>query len=168
MSNVAPMMYNILSFVNFDGIKGESQTDKYIGWIGVQYISRAIVNPANSSTDVGSWGSGKGVLSHFMLHLNYDKAITALEKYAVTGKHIQKTEIHSLRFVGDSAPSLWTKYILTNTYISEIGSGQPSDNIMTVGLRTKKIQFSYTPTDYEGKKQAEVSWTWDLEKNTAE
>ncbi|PHM72495.1 Hcp family type VI secretion system effector [Xenorhabdus kozodoii] len=160
--------YTNFSYVQFDGIEGETKTKGYEKWIGVQFISRAIINPVSGSTDIGSWGSGKGVLSHFMLHINYDKAISALEKYAVTGKHIKTTKIHTLRFTGDNEPKLWTKYELTNTYISEIGSGQPSDNIITVGLKMQKIQFNYTPADYEGQKQAEVSWTWDLEQNVVE
>ncbi|CDH23237.1 type VI secretion system tube protein Hcp [Xenorhabdus bovienii] len=161
-------MYNTHSFVQFEGIEGESQTKGYEKWIGVQFISRAIINPANGSTDTGSWGSGKGVLIHFMLHINYDKAISALEKYAVTGKHIKTTKIHILRFIGNNEPAIWAKYELTDTYISEIGSGQPSDNVITVGLKMKKFQFNYTPADYDGKKQAETTWTWDLEKNVIE
>ncbi|MDC9590237.1 type VI secretion system tube protein Hcp [Xenorhabdus sp. XENO-10] len=161
-------MNNTHSFVKFDGITGEAEAENYKGWIGVQFISRAIVNPSLNMADVGSWGTGKGFLSHFMLHINYDKAITALEKYAASGKHIPKTEIHTLRTVGEKEPTLWTKYTLTDTYITEINSGQPADNVITVGLVMKKIQFHYKPSDYKGTAQAEVTWGWDISKQKVE
>ncbi|CDH33331.1 type VI secretion system tube protein Hcp [Xenorhabdus bovienii] len=157
------------NFAKFEGIEGEAKTEKYENWISVIHVDCSISNPSNGSIgDTGSLGTGKGILNHFVVHINFDKAICALQKYVITGKHIGKTEIHMLRFIGDDKPSVWCKYTLTNTYIYEVTNGNPSDNFIMINLRMKKLQIDFTPADNKGAALATSSLTWNLEKNILE
>ncbi|AOM40269.1 type VI secretion system tube protein Hcp [Xenorhabdus hominickii] len=156
-------MSEMYTFVKFDDIEGESKTKGYEGWIGVLYLSRIITNVPLISQETGSWSGGKGQISDFTLHLNYDKSITAIEQYCLKGKHIPKTEIHMLHTTGNDVPTLWSKYVLTNTFITAVNSGSPSDSVIQVIIKPQKIDFSYSPVDYTGKPAASVTWIWDAQ-----
>ncbi|MDC9592073.1 Hcp family type VI secretion system effector [Xenorhabdus sp. IM139775] len=161
-------MYENNAFVKFDGITGESKAKGHEDWVGLQFFSFGIINSTATDLNVQSFGSGKGILRQLALNINYDKALVTLQQYAILGKHIATIEIDMLHAVGDKDPKIWAKYTLTNTYITEISNGQPSDNSAVLAVRPQKIKAGYTPADYTGKPQAEVTWTWDLQLQTIE
>ncbi len=157
-----------MAFIQFTNVTGEADLENYNGWIGLQYLSYAIVNNSLNSPDSGSWGSGRGELAFFKMNINYDKSICALQKYAIEGTHIEKITIHLLRTIGDKKPSVWEKYILSEAYIYEFLGGQASDNTLGLSLKMREMEHSYTPVDYKGSAQAETHVKWDLVKYTVE
>ncbi|MDX7985951.1 type VI secretion system tube protein Hcp [Xenorhabdus sp. 12] len=149
-------------FVQFKDIKGEVKVGEHTDWIALEYTTIKIVNTSNSSTDVGSWGSGKAYLEPIPLLLSYDKAITTLQKFAANGTHIESANIHLLRNLGGTKAVKWIQYELSDVFIVEAQCGSPKEPT-SIRVMCKKIKCTFTPADYKGKSQGDITWTWDLE-----
>jgi len=136
------------SFLQIDGIKGESQEDKHADWIEVIAFNHQ-VKQKTSSTRSSSGGATTGVSEHGDIFITkfIDISTPKLYEACSTGKHFSKAAIEFLRQSGDSK----VKYLeikLEEVIISSITSDghKSGDELQTeiLGLNYGKIEWVYT------------------------
>lgn len=139
-------MSNVNSFMQVDGIKGESTEDQHKDWIEVLSFSHGISQPT-SATRSSSGGGTVGASEHgdFTITKYVDIASPKLAEAVSTGKAIKKVTIDMMRQSGDSK----VKYMAINLEEVVISSVHAASNgadlhTETVGLNYAKIDWTYT------------------------
>lgn len=136
------------SFLQIEGIDGESQEDKHDKWIEVVAFNHQ-VKQKTSSTRSSSGGATTGVSEHGDIFITkfVDLATPKLFEACSTGKHFPKATIDFLRQSGD-AKVLYLQIKLEEVLISTITSDghRNGDELQTetLGLNYGKIEWVYT------------------------
>ena len=135
------------SFLQIDGIPGESTDDKHKDWIEILSFSHGITQPASATK-----GSAGGATTSRSEHGDYgitkyvDKASPKLAEACANGKHISKVKIEMCRAGGTQLPYLVVN--LEEVIISSVhANGATTGNDFpteSVTLNYGKIDWTYT------------------------
>ena len=138
------------SFLNIDGIQGESQDDKHKDWIEILSFSHAITQPASATK-----GSAGGATTSRSEHADYsvtkyiDKASPKLHEACSTGKHFSKVKIEMCRAGGTQLP-----YLVVNMEEVIISSVSAAGAAGSNEFPTESVSFNY----------AKIDWTYTQQK----
>ena len=155
------------TFIQIEGIPGESTDDKHKNWIEVLSYSHGVTQMSTGSRSTGGAATG-GRCDHqdFSFVKGLDKATPELNLHCCNGKHIKKITLEQCRATGDKQP--YMKYVLEDVIISSVSIGGGGGGIPTesITMNYGKINWVYTETDHKtGKKKGEVKKWWDLVAN---
>jgi type VI secretion system secreted protein Hcp len=156
-----------IGYVQFDGIKGESQDSKHKDWVKVLAISERIERPVGGTA--GSLRSHeRATVGDVVIIKEVDKSSPPLYEHACDGKHIPKVVIELTTSVGAGHDATFFKYTLENVIVSKVA--MKTDTGLTrateeVSLNFQKIKWEYTPYDKAGKAQGNVPAGWDVMEN---
>ena len=163
------------SFLQIDGVKGESTDSGHKDWIEILSYSHAITQPASATA--GSAGGGTiGRCKHddFVITKYVDLASPKLYELCCSGKHISKVVIELMRASGDS-PVKYMAIEMDQVVISKVNPvsaprNANSDGKASEDLPTESISFNYgiikwTYTQQkraDGSKGGNVTGGWSL------
>jgi type VI secretion system secreted protein Hcp len=149
-----------------DGIKGESNDDKFKDSIEVQSFSWGESNSGSAGSG-GGGGTGKATFQDLQFTAEVNKGSPLLALACATGQHIKKAELH-LRKAG-GAQEVFYKITLTDLLVSNFQSGghegpgaRPTDQF---ALNYAKIEFDYKPQKPDGTLDAAVHFGYDIKAN---
>ncbi|MCC8378259.1 MULTISPECIES: Hcp family type VI secretion system effector [Xenorhabdus] len=155
------------AYIFFTDIKGESGDEKHKDWTAVHSFKIDVINNINKSNQGTGLGGGIVEVSNLHLNLLFDKSAITLRKYVVSGKHIKEVKLH-VRRQGGSQES-WYELTLTQAMVADARLVYGDSNFYCdVQLAFQKHKESYFPQDFQGKKGAEVTYTWDSYTNKLE
>ena len=140
------------SYLQLDGIPGESTDDKHKDWIEVLSFGHEMLQQTSSTkSSAGGASSGRAQHGDFALTKNVDKASPKLYEAVSNGKHLSKAKIEVCRAGGSQVKFL--EITLEEVMIARVqlnssdsnGSGG-TDHIPTetVHLNYGKIEWVYT------------------------
>jgi len=140
------------AFLNFDGIKGESQDDKHKDWIEIQSFNWELTQPATGPGG-GGGTSAKPSITEITVTKKIDVASPQLMRSCATGQHI-KTAILSCRTSDTNQDFLKITFqnILISGFVQggHAGSEQETAPTEQISLNFSKLQLSYTPASPDG------------------
>lgn len=144
------------TFLQIDGIKGESQDDKHKDWIDVLSYSQKITPPAPPVPKPGP----APVTSHeFVITKQVDVASPKLYEACASGKHIAKATIEVWRPTGKTSQKYLTIQ-MQQVIISSVNASSPSAKdspTETLTLTYGSVQWTYTKQSPAGSKGTEVT-----------
>lgn len=156
------------TFLNLDGIKGESQDSSYKGWIEIFSFSMGVANPATIGSATGGAGAGKASLSSINLMKKSDTSSPLLFQACCTGKHFQTAQM-TFRKAGGKA-LVYLQYDLNEVFVESIqwsgSSGGDDSPQESVSLAYGAINVTYTPQKVDGTPDSAVIAGWDVKANT--
>jgi type VI secretion system secreted protein Hcp len=135
------------SYLQIDGIPGESLDDKHKDWIEILSFSHGVTQPTSATR--GSAGGGTTARSEhgdYVITKYVDKATPKLFEACSTGKHISKCKIEMCRAGGSQVP-----YMVVNleevviASVHSAGAAGPNDfPTESISLNYGKIDWPYT------------------------
>jgi type VI secretion system secreted protein Hcp len=163
------------SFLQIDGVKGESTDSAHKDWIEILSYAHAITQPASATA--GSAGGGTiGRCKHddFVITKYVDLASPKLYELCCSGKHISKVVIELMRASGD-APVKYMAIEMDQVVISKVNPvsaarNNGSDGKASEDLPTESIAFNYGVIKWtytqqkraDGSKGGNVTGGWSL------
>ena len=152
--------------LEIEGIKGESQDNKFKDQIEVQSFSWGA---SNSGTHSAGGGGGAGKVSFQDVHFTspVGKASPTLSLSCANGKHIKKAVLYVRKQGGDQQDYyiVTLEDLLVSSYQSGDavgGSSVPTDQF---SLNVAKIKFDYKPQKADGSLDAAITQGWDVKAN---
>jgi type VI secretion system secreted protein Hcp len=135
------------SYLQIDGIPGESLDDKHKDWIEILSFSHGITQPTSTTrSSAGGATTARSEHGDYVITKYLDKASPKLAEACSTGKHISKCKIEMCRAGGSQVPYLVVN--LEEVVISSVhhaGAGGPNDfPTESVSLNYGKIDWTYT------------------------
>jgi len=157
------------TYLQLDGIQGESTDQKHKNWIDIFSFSAGISQQGAGS--IGSSGqrvAGKADFHDFTVTKRVDKSTPYLNKFCALGKHIPKGVIEICTTTGNKEVLL--KYTVEHVVVSavNIGGGHGQEvPVETVSFQFGKIKWEYNQLDPKtGAKQGNTTAEHDLLQNT--
>ena len=152
------------TFIQFDGIAGESTTKDHAGEIEVLSWNWGLdLTTLTSGNGGASVGRPKPRDIHFVHR--YDKASPALMRMAATGRHI-KSAVISARKAGAGQKD-FLKITLKEIFVTSIAAGDDGGGpTEQVTLTYGDIQFSYRPQTNSGALGTPVEVDWNVRTGT--
>ncbi len=143
------------SFLNIDGVPGESTDDKHKDWIEVLSFNHEMIQPVSSTkSSAGGATSGRTQHGDFQIKKFVDKSSPKLYEAVSNGKHFGKVSIEVCRAGGSQVKFmeikleqvLISKVALDSTGATDNPSTDESDRLPseTVHLNYGKIEWTYT------------------------
>lgn len=157
------------SFIQLDGIKGESSDDKHKDQIELlSYGFGASQDQSSTSSSAGNQSAGRVNIQDFTFTHHLDLASPKLWEACCTGQHIKTAVISLHRAGGDKAK--YMEYKLSDVMVSAVGKGGESKGggdvpIESVSLKFAKMEMTYTKIGIDGKAAGNASAGWDLKAN---
>ena len=158
------------SFVNVDGIPGESTDDAHADWIEILSYSSGVSQTASGSASSGGGASSERAdFQDFSIVKTLDKASPKLAVACADGTHIAEVVIELCRAGGDKVK--YMEYKLTDCIVSSFRPGGSSQGgealpLEEVSFNYGKIEWTYTQQKRaDGSGGGNVAAGWDLEKN---
>ena len=141
------------TYLQIDGIEGESLNDKHKNWIELLGVEHSMTQPTSQTrSSAGGGSTGRTVHADIVIHKYLDKATPKLNEAICTGKHIKKMKIEVCRAGGSQLK--FYEVNLEEVLISKIeleshstpGANDAADNLPTerVSLNYGKIEWIYT------------------------
>lgn len=152
-------------FLKIEGVKGESQDDKYKDWIHCHSFSFGLTNTGTGGSNLGS-GGGRSNIQDMHFTKTIDSASPNLFIACATGKHFSKAQV-VVRRAGEK-PQNYLEYELTEAYISSVTtSGHEGGGLAqeSVSINFSKIKMTYTPQNADGSAGAKNEKTYDIKAN---
>lgn len=154
-------------FLKLEGIKGESQDDKYKEEIDVLAWSWGAAQ--SGTTHVGSGaGAGKVSVQDLSITKYIDKSSPTLFQHCCTGKHISKGKL-IVRKAGDKPLEYLTVDLedVIVTHVSLGGSGGEDRLTENITLNFATFHVKYAMQNADGGKGKETEHKWHIAKNVA-
>jgi type VI secretion system secreted protein Hcp len=156
-------------FLELDGIKGESQDDKF-GSKGAIDVLAWSWGGSQSGTGHGGGGSGAGKVSVQDLSVTkyVDKSSATLFLMMCKGTHIVKGTL-TVRKAGDK-PLEYIKLGMEDLIVSSQstgGSGGEDRLTENLTLNFSKFKLEYVPQKKDGTGEAAVECKWDIAANVS-
>jgi type VI secretion system secreted protein Hcp len=162
-------------FLKFDGVEGESTDSEHQGWIQIEGMAHHLAATIDRVAGTASGSHAAGATEHgdFTFTKALDKASLAIMAQCCSGKSFPIVEIDIMASTsGDAATPnqrilgiiLEQVYIADISYSDSAGNpGRPSENI---SLNYRKITWTYSPYDNDGKAVGDITKYWDVSTNT--
>lgn len=147
----------VQSFLEIDGVAGESLDEKHKNDIEILSYSWGVSNPGSHSGG-GGGGAGKVVFQDIHFSTTVNKASPVLAKMTATGQHIKKATLF-VRKAGDQQQNDYLQYELSDLLVSSYqdsghGGQVPTDQF---SLNFTKIEFRYYPQREDGRLDSPVT-----------
>jgi type VI secretion system secreted protein Hcp len=159
------------SYLQIDGLKGESTDSDHKDWIEILSFSHAISQPASATGSSAGGGSvGRAKHDDFVVTKNVDLASPKLYEMCSSGKHIKKVVIELMRASGDSR----VKYMVVEmdqVAISTVHLNTAESEDLpfeSVSFSYGVIKWTYTQQKRaDGSKGGNVTGGWNVAENKA-
>ena len=133
------------TYMQIDGLKGESTDSEHKDWIELLSFNHAISQPASATANSAGGGTtGRCQHSDYSITKYVDLASPKLYELASSGKHIKNVTIEMLRASGDKR----VKYMVVDmeqvliSHVAPAGGGEfPSES---VSFNYGTIKWTYT------------------------
>jgi type VI secretion system secreted protein Hcp len=160
------MSYDV--FVKIDGVDGESNDAKHVGWIEVTSHGVALSqNISSTASSAGGACAERADFSEFTFSKLLDKASPLLALACASGTHFNSIIVELCRAGTEKVKFM--EYKLSNCIISAVTTGSkgsaffPSEH---VNINFGKIEWTYTLQRRQGGWAAgNIAGGWNLEKN---
>ncbi len=156
------------TYIQLDGIQGESTDEKHKNWIDVFSFSTGVSQQGAGA--IGSSGqrvAGKADFHEMTVTKRVDKSTPYLNKFCALGKHIPKGVIEICTTTGNK--EVLFKYTLESVVVSSVnmGGGQGQEvPVETVSFQFGKVKWEYNQLDPKtGAKQGNTTAEHDLLSN---
>ena len=153
------------TFIEIDGIQGESTDAKHKDWIEVLSYSHSVDQPISKTASSSGGASAERVnLGAFLLTKAVDKASPKLFDYAVTGRHIKEITIEVCRSGGEKQKyyEIKMEHVLISSYNHNgNNSGEatfPTETILFAPGILKVVYVQQKRTDGQGGGQVAAGW----------
>ena len=157
------------TFVQIDGIEGESTDSKHSGWIeATNYNTGVSQKVSTTASSAGGATAERADIKSFTFTKQIDSSSPKLFQACAAGTHFDKITIALHRAGGDDKVK-FLEYELSNCIICDVstngGGTFPSES---VSINFGKIIITYAKQKREGGGLAgNISAGWDLQKNCA-
>jgi type VI secretion system secreted protein Hcp len=159
------------SYLQIDGIPGESLDDKHKDWIEVLSYGHEMIQPVSSTkSSAGGAATGRSQHGDFAITKYIDKASPKLWEALSTGKHLGKAKIQLNRAGGGQVQYLEINF--EQVMLSRVQLNSPDSNgaagadhlpTETVHLNYGKIEWIYTQQKRtDGSGGGQVTGKYDL------
>ncbi len=157
------------SYLQIDGLKGESTDSNHKDWIEILSYSHTITQPASATANSAGGGTfGRSKHEDFVITKYIDLASPKLYEMCSSGKHIKNVKLELMRASGGEA----VKYMaieMDEVVISAVNSsGNNGADLPTesVAFNYGSIKWTYTQQKRtDGAKGGNTTGGWDLTKN---
>ncbi|PHM27531.1 Hcp family type VI secretion system effector [Xenorhabdus innexi] len=155
------------AYIFFTDIKGESGDKEHKEWTAVNSFKIDLFNEINKSNQGTGLGGGIVHVGNLHLSLLFDKSAITLRKFATSGQHIKEVKLNVRRQGGSQ--EAWYQLTLTQAMVANAQLVYGDNHFYCdIELAFQKHKESYFPLDFEGKKGAEITYTWDSYTNKLE
>jgi type VI secretion system secreted protein Hcp len=154
--------------LKINGVDGESKISGHEDEIDVLAWSWGMSQSGTMHVG-GGGGAGKVDVQDISLTKYVDKATPTLIKMCCNGKHFDEVLL-TARKAGEEALEYF-KIKMTAVLVTSIntgGSGGEDRLTENVSLNFAKYEVAYTPQKEDGSGDAEITVTWNIEKNVEE
>lgn len=157
------------SYLQIDGLKGESTDNAHKDWIEILSFSHAISQPASATANsAGGATSGRCKHEDFVITKYVDLSSPKLYELCSSGKHVSKVTLELMRASGGS-PVKYMAIEMDQVVISKVspevtnGSEFPTEQVhFNYGV----IKWTYTQQKRaDGSKGGNVTGGWSLVEN---
>jgi type VI secretion system secreted protein Hcp len=157
------------SYLQVDGLKGESTDTGHKDWIEILSWSHAISQPSSATANSAGGGtSGRCKHEDFVITKFVDLASPKLYEMCSSGKHISKVVIELMRASGGS-PVKYLAIEMDQVVISKVSPGVVDGNdlpVEAVSFNYGIIKWTYTQQKRaDGSKGGNVTGGWSLVEN---
>jgi type VI secretion system secreted protein Hcp len=140
------------SYLQLDGIPGESTDDKHKDWIEVLSFGHEMLQQTSSTkSSAGGASSGRAQHGDFAFTKNVDKASPKLYEAVSNGKHLSKAKVEvcraggsQVKFLEITLEEVMISRVQLNSTDSNGASGTDHIPTETVHLNYGKIEWVYT------------------------
>lgn len=156
------------AFLELDGVKGESNDDKYKGKIEILSWSWGMANTGSAQFGGGA-GAGKVQVNDLAIFKRVDKSTPILMKNCATGVHIDKGKMIVRKAGGEKSLEYFT-IELKDVLISAVETHSDSNSpwlMEEVHLNFSEFKVVYTPQDQKGGAGGAVEFGYNMAKNKA-
>ncbi len=156
------------TFLEIEGIKGESSDKDHPDWIEILSFNWGVSQMASgSASSAGGGSSQRADFQDLSIVKELDMASPLLNKACWGGQHIGKVTLQLNRAAGAKRQK-YMEYVMENVIISSVSIGGGGGGVPTESLTFNygKITTTYTKQARKGGGGAgEVPAGWDLESN---
>jgi len=156
------------TYLQIEGIKGESADSKHQGWIEITDVQFGVTQPRSATASTGGGHTAeRAELSEVTFTKLSDLSSPILFQTCAMGKTIPKAKIEFMRADGNGNPIKYFEIELENVLIGQVRPDQGPDNMLyeTVALKYSKIKLKYTQQKIGGGVGGNTTGGWDLAAN---
>lgn len=155
-------------FLKLDGIKGESQDDKYKESIDIESFSWGVSNAGTFGAG-GGGGAGKANFQDFHFVMKVNTASTALAKACATGQHIPNGTL-TCRKAGGTQQEFYV-WKLSDVLVSSYQTGGSSHSDIVpmdqISINFAKFDIEYKVQKADGSMANAGTFKYDIKANKA-
>lgn len=155
-------------YLQLDGIKGESQDERHVGWIECLTVNWALTQPKSATASTAGGHTAERVeLTPITFMKLADLSSPMLLKHCAGGKTIPKAKFEFMRADGQGAPIKYYEIELENVLISHVAPSIGGGSILSefVSLAFSKVKWIYTQQRTAGGAAGNTCAGWDLSSN---
>ncbi len=156
------------TYLQIDGIKGESTDSAHQGWIELTSASWGVFQPMSASASTGG-GHTAERCEHHALSLTKlaDMASPILMQHCSMGKTIPKAKFEFMRADAQGMPVKYYEVELENVIIASMDQAVHEGSILqdVISLRFSKVKWKYTQQKIAGGMGGSTVGGWDLAAN---
>ncbi|MET3133586.1 type VI secretion system secreted protein Hcp [Oxalobacteraceae bacterium GrIS 1.11] len=156
------------TYLQIDGIKGESTDSAHQGWIELSSASWGVFQPMSATASTGG-GHTAERCEHRTLSLTKlaDMASPILMQHCSMGKTIPKAKLEFMRADSQGNPVKYYEVELENVVIASMDQAVHEGHILqdAVGLRFSKVKWKYSQQKIAGGMGGSTVGGWDLATN---
>ena len=146
-------------------VPGECSDEDHPKWIECESFSLGVQNPISMGSGQGSTATGTASFEPFMATKIMDSSSPLLNAFCAAGKIFDDVEIHLTMSLNEEQ-AVYQKYIFKKAAISYVGvNGGDTKPMETFSMAYSEVEWTFTPYDHKGVKQADVVKSHSLETN---
>lgn len=157
------------SFLNVDGIPGESTDDKHSAWIEVLSFGHEMLQPVSGtrSSAGGASGGGRAMHGDFRITKHWDKASPKLYEALSNGKHLSKVTLDVCRAGGSQVKFMeitMEQVMISKVHIHAHGAHGSEGNGANENLPA--VQTDMLPTETVHLNYGKITWVYTQQKRS--
>lgn len=156
------------SYLQIDGVRGESADSKHDGWIECESISWSITQPRSATASTGGGHTAeRAELSEITFVKLADLASPVLAQLCAAGKTIPRAKFEFMRADGQGERVKYYEIELENVLIGHVAPSLARGRFMTetVALKFSKVKWKYSQQKIAGGLGGNTSGGWDAAAN---
>lgn len=155
-------------YLQIDGIKGESQDDKYKDWIELTSAEWGVIQPRSATASTaGGHTAERCELRSISVTKLADLSSPILMQTCAAGKTLPKARLEFMRADGQGARIKYYEVELENVLIGSINQAAHEGGILqdSLGLKFSKVRWKYTQQKISGGAGGNTAGGWDAATN---
>ncbi|MES2115094.1 MAG: type VI secretion system tube protein Hcp [Pseudomonadota bacterium] len=156
------------TYLQIDGIKGESNDDTHQGWIECTSVQLGVTQPKSATASTGG-GHTAERCDHRNISITKlaDLSSPLLLQTCSSGRTIPKAKLEFMRADGQGNRVKYYEIELENVLIGNINQAVHEGNILqdAIGLKFSKVKWKYTQQKISGGAGGSTTGGWDLSTN---